>query len=230
MTAGLLVVAYGEDETIVARQGDGVLIPAGTRMKMSWPGPCQYVPICLPAFSPALCHREDDGTCVKTVEDIDKLDQLHAKSGAGEVAVAAVVETRKPQLFKAVDVVAAQALTITEYHGNVASKNVALSACLVTVVAPCEEAYQCPQFDEYVLVTAGSVLLKHGDGCKTVVRQRRGLVLKAGEGVKWTWPGPCQHVAICLPAFTPSNCGREAEAWAAKDEAAEDDAKKAEEK
>ena len=33
----------------------------------------------------------------------------------------------------------------------------------------------------------------------------------ATSRVQWVFPGPCQYVPICLPGFTPDNCGREEE-------------------
>ena len=52
---GIFVLTLGDGERIVARQGEGLLIPAGTRMKISWPGPCQW-------FVCTICHREEDGS------------------------------------------------------------------------------------------------------------------------------------------------------------------------
>lgn len=120
-------------------------------------------------------------------------------------------------MYKAVDVVKTPALTITEYFGNVASSDPKLSACLATVTAPCEEAYQTPEFDEYVMVVSGEVHLLRGEEEKVIVKEGEGVLLKAGERVKWTWPGPCKYVPICLPAFNPVNCHREEEAGAVKD-------------
>ena len=111
-------------------------------------------------------------------------------------------------VIEPVAVVQAPDLTITEYIGNVASGTPAVSACVCEVRKATEEAYQCPEFDEYVMVLEGCVHLKHAGGT-TVVEAGKGAVLKAGVRVKWIWPGPCKYVPICLPAFTPENCGRE---------------------
>ena len=59
---------------------------------------------------------------------------------------------------------------------------------MATVTAPCEEAFQTPDFDEYVLVLEGTVVLKHGDGTETSVGAGKSILLKAGERVKW-WGG-----------------------------------------
>jgi len=123
-------------------------------------------------------------------------------------------------VFAPVDVVTAADLTITEYFGSVASKDPRMSACLATVRAPCAEAYQAPEFDEYVLVLSGEVHLERGEAeAKTVVGPGQACFLKAGERVRWVWPGPCSYVPVCLPAFSPAGCRREEEEGAAKDRA-----------
>lgn len=214
VTAGLLVVTRAEGTTVV-KAGHGLFLQKGMRLKISWPGPCQYIPICLPAFSPGNCHREEENGLMKDKEALEKLEALHTKK-AGYVSdckgqTPTAQSDACPVVHKSVHVVDTSALTITEYFGNVASSDSSISACLATVAESCEEAYQTPEFDEYVLVIAGSVEIRHGKGETTVVKQGEGLLLKAGERVKWVWSGPCQYVPICLPAFTPANCGRELE-------------------
>lgn len=56
------------------------------------------------------------------------------------------------RVIEPVPVVDARDLSIDEYIGRVASSDSCLSACVSTVRAPCEEAFQCPGFAEYVLV------------------------------------------------------------------------------
>uniref|UniRef100_A0A7S1U6G1 (S)-ureidoglycine aminohydrolase cupin domain-containing protein n=1 Tax=Phaeomonas parva TaxID=124430 RepID=A0A7S1U6G1_9STRA len=109
-----------------------------------------------------------------------------------------------------VDVVVAPNLKITEYFGNVASKDPRLSACICEVTGPCEEAYQTPGFDEYVLVLEGGVTIRVNDKDQ-FVEAGSGLFLAKGTRVKWSWDRPCKYVPICLPAFSPANCGREEE-------------------
>ena len=51
--------------------------------KRTWPGPCKYVPICIPGFTPDNCHREaDDVAAVKDAEAMEKLHKLHDDAGA----------------------------------------------------------------------------------------------------------------------------------------------------
>lgn len=58
----------------------------------------------------------------------------------------------------------------------------------------------------------GVVQLKHSDGSIVTVRAGEAAFLAKGLRVKWIWPGPARYIPICLPAFTPENCGREDEA------------------
>ena len=56
---------------------------------------------------------------------------------------------------QAVDVVSTPDMTISQFFGRVASDDPHLSACLVSVRVPFEEAFGTLEFDEYVFVTAG---------------------------------------------------------------------------
>jgi uncharacterized cupin superfamily protein len=182
--------------TTIVKGGSGVFLPAGFRVKWIFPAACTYIPICTPAFSPDNINREEG--------------DVEPKESKGEMSI-----------IDPVNVVKVDTLTITEYFGNVANQDSKLSACYATVSAPCAEAYQAPDFDEYVLVLKGEIHLEQAEGT-TVVGEGKGVLLKAGERVKWTWPGPSCYIPICLPAFTPDNCHREAEEGAAKDKAAMD--------
>ena len=50
-----------DDETIVLQAGESIKIEKNVRVQYSNPfdESCEYVAICLPAFSPALVHREE---------------------------------------------------------------------------------------------------------------------------------------------------------------------------
>jgi len=182
------------DGTTIVKGGSGVFLPAGFRVKWVFPGPCTYIPICTPAFSPDNVNREEG--------------DVQPKESKGEMSV-----------IDPVDVVKVDTLTITEFFGNVSSKDSKLSACYATVTEKCAEAYQAPDFDEYVLVLKGEIHLEQTEGT-TVVGEGKAVLLKAGERVKWTWPGPCIYIPVCLPAFTPDNCHREEEEGACKDKEA----------
>jgi len=181
--------------TIEAKGGQGVYLPAGCSVRVNFPAPAEIVAICLPAFSPDTEHRGD-----------------------GEAAPPALAHKTDsaPSLVTSMDVVNAPALTITEFFGNVSSEDSGLSACVAKVDEPCSEAWQKPEFAEWVLVLSGTLHLEHADGV-TEVPAGSGVYLAPDERVKWVWPEACTYVPICMPAFTPDGCRREAEAGSAKD-------------
>ena len=78
-------------ECTVVKAGQGLFLPKHTRVQWVWPGKCKYVPICLPAFSPTNCGREESfgGPAAKTEESMDRLRELHAASGVGGSSAAA---------------------------------------------------------------------------------------------------------------------------------------------
>ncbi|CAE8736031.1 unnamed protein product, partial [Polarella glacialis] len=104
-----------------------------------------------------------------------------------------------PGTVKAADVVSTSSLTISEFFGTSSSGHSQLSACLAMASADGGEAYQTPEFDTYVMVTAGEIQLVRDD-MKGSVKQGEGVLLKAGQRVLWIWDRPSQYVIICLPA------------------------------
>lgn len=195
MTKGEGQVEYNGG-TVTVKEGGGVYLPRGCRVRVNYPSaPAEHIAICLPAFSPAIEHREE--------------------GDAGTPAPAHATDST-PLVSTAVDVVEAPALCITEVFGNVASGDAQLSACVSKVHEPCSEAWQQPTFAEWVMVLSGKLHLEHADGI-TEVPAGSGVFLAANERVKWVWPEACTYVPICMPAFTPDGCRREAEDGSAKD-------------
>lgn len=113
------------------------------------------------------------------------------------------------KVSKNVCVVETDAVKVLEYVGRVASEESRLSACVVTRKEASEEPYQCPMFDEYILVLQGCMEMVHEDETVTVVEAGCGAMLPANTRVKWRWPGKCTYVPICVPAFSPDLCKRE---------------------
>eukprot|EP00322_Chrysochromulina_rotalis_P016828 CAMPEP_0115840288 /NCGR_PEP_ID=MMETSP0287-20121206/6692_1 /TAXON_ID=412157 /ORGANISM="Chrysochromulina rotalis, Strain UIO044" /LENGTH=221 /DNA_ID=CAMNT_0003293891 /DNA_START=38 /DNA_END=704 /DNA_ORIENTATION=+ len=71
-------------KTVTVEAGQGFVLPAHTRVKWSWRGPCKYVPICLPAFSIENCGRDADRPGVATAKSgkpLEDLKALHAQAG-----------------------------------------------------------------------------------------------------------------------------------------------------
>lgn len=57
---GMLIVRTRQRASEV-RAGQGILVPRGEWVKYSTPGPdaTEYMAVCMPAFSPATVHRDD---------------------------------------------------------------------------------------------------------------------------------------------------------------------------
>lgn len=112
-------------------------------------------------------------------------------------------------MSKNVCVVETDSVKVLEYVGRVASQESRLSACVVTRKEASEEPYQCPMFDEYILVLEGSMEMVKEDETVVRIEAGNGAMLRANTRVKWRWPGKCTYVPICVPAFSPELCKRE---------------------
>ena len=64
------------DGNVTANAGDTVFIREGTRFRPSFLEDSEYVPVCLPAFRPDRCIRED-GDNVEGQKISDNLKNLH---------------------------------------------------------------------------------------------------------------------------------------------------------
>ena len=126
-----------------------------------------------------------------------------------------------PLVVPPVAVVEAPGIVIKEHFGNVASSDAVASLGRAVVKGPSQEAWQAPDFDEYVVCEKGAIEFLYGDGRKKSIVAGQGIFLPRGLRVKWVWPEATEYVVLCLPAFTPALCGREAEenATNAKDSA-----------
>lgn len=75
---GTLVVEQEGSPDLEVTSGQTLYIAAGTRFRPSFPTDCEYIPVCLPAFRPDRCIREDtdaEGEAIST-----NLQALHGKS------------------------------------------------------------------------------------------------------------------------------------------------------
>jgi quercetin dioxygenase-like cupin family protein len=59
---GELTVEHGGNDPYIVRAGQGIHVAAGEWVRYSTPGPegCEYIAVCLPAFSPGTVHRDED--------------------------------------------------------------------------------------------------------------------------------------------------------------------------
>ena len=73
-----------------------------------------------------------------------------------------------------------------------------------------EEPGQRPEFDEYTVVIDGALHVEH-EGGETDVRAGQAILVRAGEWVRYSTPGPggAHYVAVCLPAFSPDTVHRD---------------------
>lgn len=110
-------------------------------------------------------------------------------------------------------------LTIQELVGNATNGDESTSIAHVTVNQACTEATQTPGFDEYVYVMKGSMVVLVGGQEAAGPKRETPVTLEAKAGeVLWlpkghrycyTFPGKCEYIATCSPAFKDSIAGRE---------------------
>lgn len=99
---------------------------------------------------------------------------------------------------------------IREFVGRVNTKTSAASVARMSSPAGWVEPGQTPQFDEYTVVISGSLTVE--TKAKTfVVKEGQGVITPKGEWVRYSTPnGPCEYVAVCVPAFSPDTVRRDA--------------------
>lgn len=100
---------------------------------------------------------------------------------------------------------------IHEYIGRVNSKTEATSIARMKSPGGWVEPGQTPEFDEYTVVLAGMLRVKHRDGTLDV-RAGQAVITHRGEWVQYSTPAPdgAEYIAVCLPAFSPSTVHRDA--------------------
>ena len=77
ITKGYIELHVDDGASIIkVEEGQTVFIPKGSRMQPVFPVPSSYIPVCIPAFSPDRCIREE-GTELSDVSA--RLDELHQK-------------------------------------------------------------------------------------------------------------------------------------------------------
>ena len=90
---------------------------------------------------------------------------------------------------------------IDEHVGRVNTGTESVSIAHMKAPAGWTEPFQAPEFDEYTLVLAGTVLLDH-DGGRLEVAAGQSVLTRAGERIRYsTGADGAEYVAVCLPAF-----------------------------
>src|SRR5262247_140690 len=97
---------------------------------------------------------------------------------------------------------------IEEFFGLVNSQTPAVSIAKMTSPAGWREPGQTPEFDEYTVVLAGALEVETKAGT-LAVRAGQAVIVPAGEWVRYATPDGAEYLAVCLPAFSPSNVHRD---------------------
>ena len=102
-------------------------------------------------------------------------------------------------------------LTIDELAGNVATKSDRISIALVKVTEPSSEPWLTLDYDEWMAVLKGRMVLLYNNGDSELeVVAGQTVFIDRGERFRPTFPdGGCEYVPVCLPAFRPDRCIRE---------------------
>lgn len=102
-------------------------------------------------------------------------------------------------------------LTIDELAGNVATSEDRISIAHVNISAPTAEPWLTLQYDEWMCVLKGRMVLLSDDGKSQLeVKAGQTVFIAKGERFKPEFPdGGTEYVPVCLPAFRPDRCLRE---------------------
>ncbi len=92
---------------------------------------------------------------------------------------------------------------IREFIGRVSSRTEQASVARMSSPEGWVEPGQTPEFDEYTVVLSGSLRVE--TKAKTFdVAAGQAVITPKGEWVRYSTPnGPCEYVAVCVPAFSP---------------------------
>lgn len=109
-------------------------------------------------------------------------------------------------------VVESDGLTIDELAGNVATKSDRISIAHVKISTPTSEPWLTLDYDEWMCVLKGRMVLKYSDDNSLEVVAGQTVFIEKGERFRPTFPeGDTEYVPVCLPAFRPDRCKREDE-------------------
>ena len=99
---------------------------------------------------------------------------------------------------------------IQEHFGNVSNKYPHCSISRMEIPPRWNEPFQSPDFDEFILMNAGRILI-FMDGEKIEVKEGESFLAKKGGRVKYTNPFdfPAVYWSICIPPFSLDTVHRE---------------------
>jgi quercetin dioxygenase-like cupin family protein len=100
--------------------------------------------------------------------------------------------------------------TIEEYFGMVNSGTSEISIARMDSPQGWEEPGQTPEFDEYTVVTGGTLKV---ETVKDVffVHAGQAIMIGRGEWVRYSSPEPggAEYISVCIPAFSPVTVNRD---------------------
>ena len=99
---------------------------------------------------------------------------------------------------------------IDEFAGRASNGEERVSVARMRSPAGWREPGQRPEFDEYTVVLTGALHVETQDGGTLEVPAGTGVLVRAGEWVRYSTPGGAEYVAVCLPAFSPETVHRDA--------------------
>ena len=101
-------------------------------------------------------------------------------------------------------------IILDEFFGRISSGQSDLSLCRIVCEKGWSEPAQRPEFDEYMIVTTGSLYITGETGQVTIIRAGQAAKASRGEKVQYSTPeGPCDYISVCVPAFSLDKAHRE---------------------
>ena len=97
---------------------------------------------------------------------------------------------------------------IDEFAGRAAGGEERVSVARMRSPAGWREPGQRPEFDEYTVVLSGALRVESEDGALEVAAGQ-GVLVRAGEWVRYSTPSGAEYIAVCLPAFSPETVHRD---------------------
>ena len=97
---------------------------------------------------------------------------------------------------------------IDEFAGRASNGEERVSVARMRSPAGWREPGQRPEFDEYTVVISGALRVETEDG-ELEVGAGQGVLVRAGEWVRYSTPQGAEYVAVCLPAFSPETVHRD---------------------
>jgi mannose-6-phosphate isomerase-like protein (cupin superfamily) len=98
---------------------------------------------------------------------------------------------------------------IEEFAGRASNSEERVSVARMRSPAGWIEPGQRPEFDEYTVVLSGTLRVEGEEGSLDV-SAGQGVLVRAGEWVRYSTPDGAEYIAVCLPAFSPDTVHRDA--------------------